>query len=116
MMSISLPEAKKRVINEVNSWYIDIVKDTIADIECYRNIKTPEQLKETMSTLHLNGIHMMYVEKEYKRLMDYIDGCENIYDLLSICHNEDKFGLFFDHEETILATILGIDKISIKYH
>ena len=115
MINILFYEARERVAKEVSSWYMDILNDTIRDVNHYGNIKTQDDLQDALSTLPIYASTFTAIEKEYRDIIDYINNCMSISELLMICNDEERFGLFLDHEEIILAAFMGVDKIQIKY-
>jgi hypothetical protein len=115
MINISFYEARERVAKEVSSWYIDILNDTIRDVNHYGNIKTQGDLQDALSVLPLYASTFTHIEKEHRDIINYVNNCMSISELLMICNDEERFGLFLDHEEVILTAIMGVGKIQVKY-
>lgn len=110
-MHINFPEAKRRVSQLVRQFYSDVINDFFLEI----NRGNPDYKldHDVESVGFLIDVIKQTIEERNMCLKHIENDCDTISSLLNIAGDEEKFGLFFEHDNLILKAILG-DKETVE--
>jgi len=114
VMRINFPEAKRRVSQLVRQFYSDVINDFFLDI----NRGNPDyKLDHDVESVGFYIDVIKQTIEERNMCLKHIElDCNTISDLLNIASDEEKFGLFFEHDNLILKAILdNKETIEIEY-